>query len=155
MTARELAATAVVPRGETIFVPAIWARDVVTRSRAMGTARRTVVIMQFCSRRHGTPFTSFSTGERRHTKYIMRIVVTVSLITVPSAAPATPMPTPKMVRSIPSRVTTRVGKMKKALNTTFMQHMRMLRALGVFMSPLHWSILPPACRRSTTGRPQP
>ena len=144
-----------VPRGATIRVPAIWAREVVTRSRAMGMARRMVVVMHLRSRRQGMPFSRRSTGERRHTKYIIRIVVTISLTTVPRAAPATPIPAPKKVRSAPRSVTVRVGKMNRELNTTFIQHMRILRALGVRMSPLHWSMLPPACRRSTTGRPQP
>ena len=110
-------------------------------------------VMHLRSRRQGTPFSRRSTGERRHTKYIIRIVVTISLTTVPRAAPATPIPAPKKVRSAPRSVTVRVGKMNRELNTTFIQHMRILRALGVRMSPLHWSILPPAPRGGDQRRP--
>ena len=67
---------------------------------------------------------------------------------VPSAAPATPMPAPGMVKP---RAVIRVGKMSRPLNTTSNRHMSALKRLGIFMLPLHWSMLPEISRSSTAG----
>ena len=84
----------------------------------------------------------------------MRRAVTTSAAAVPRAAPATPSPAPGRGRAQGPRVTVRAGKMSRVLNTTSRVHSRMFRALGVRMSPLHWSMPPAVCRSSTKGRAQ-
>ena len=59
---------------------------------------------------------------------------------VPRAAPTTPKPAPGIVMLWFSKVTWRVGKIRKKLNTTSSTHIRMLSMLGMRMLPLLRSI---------------
>ena len=136
-------------------VLAICAPQRMTRSRASGRASRAAVRRHWRSSRQGTPFTSRRTGERKQRKNSINREVTISAEAVPRAAPATPSPAPGMVKAAPNRDTVRVGKINRLLNTTSRAHSRILSRLGVRISPLHWSILPAACRSRTKGSAQP
>ena len=59
---------------------------------------------------------------------------------VPMAAPVTPSPAPGMRMSAPSRLTVRVGKIKKKLKMTSKAHTVTLSMLGTRMLPSHFSI---------------
>ena len=58
----------------------------------------------------------------------------------PKAAPSTPRPAPGMVTWCPHKLTVRVGKIRKKLNTTSSRHISTLSRLGTRILPLHLSI---------------
>ena len=88
---------------------------------------------------------SARTGDHAHVAVMRSTVTIANASTVPSAAPATPMPAPGIVKVTPRSVTARVGKISRKLNATSSTQLATARTLGTRMSPL-------ACKAPTHRR---
>lgn len=120
-------------------------------SSATGSAIFAAVLRQFLCSRHFMPRFNLSVSERKHTMQSITADIIISDSALPIAAPVTPKSAPGMKIFIPAAEIFLPGNISRKLNIISNKHIRAFNMLGVFMSPLLWSILPESCLICTKG----
>ncbi len=153
MTASAFAAIPITPKGATITVTIICAPHITPCSSVIGadtfmafnsTLRVGIKLFKPCVTTSSAlrpniaiPFC------RKQAYHIMKPAVTTSAPTVPNAAPSTPRPAPGINRECPKIEISRVGNIRKKLNTTSRRHIMALSPPGIFIFPDARSIAAP------------
>ena len=149
----ELAAMAKTPSGATMTVVIICAPQMTMCSTPIGRpmCRALRTVPHVGRKLPRSPF-SFRSLERAIRYHIINPATTASAAAVPNAAPVTPSPAPGMCRLRPNHSTSRVGKIRKKLNTTSSTHISTLSKPGTRILPLHRSMLPARKLSWSSGR---